>query len=282
MSVTTLLRMNKDRCIAVDRNIAASLSVVSLGQGYSAPPTSYRSRDWAIAGGTFDFWLRLMLWVDDGGDVPASECLTRALSVLDRYAGMPEAEEYFGEWLRSFPAGWPYRSLRELRSLAFCVRDRAWWTQLRHQHEQEASIRMIVYLSMLEFFGRTGELVTLSTNAILHDIGALEARAMATSSLWPQKSVCLNPQFASAKRVGGGDGDVIVDDVLVEVKCTKERVPALACVQLAAYDYFAKRDGTRLEGLSLYSARYGFHARLDGAAVQAVTPILDDLMRNVA
>lgn len=83
----------------------------------------------------------------------------------------------------------------------------------------------------------------------------------------PRKHCFLNPIFVAAPLVGGADGDIVVDDVLIDLKTTKKAsVDAKMLRQLAGYAALQSIGGIRIydnvhttpfESVELYFARYG-------------------------
>ncbi len=64
----------------------------------------------------------------------------------------------------------------------------------------------------------------------------------------PKERIVLNPDFALGERVGGADGDIIVDDRLIEFKTTKCLSLNKSClIQLAGYAVLHDLGGTKIE-----------------------------------
>lgn len=82
----------------------------------------------------------------------------------------------------------------------------------------------------------------------------------------PKDRIILNPEFALGEIVGGADGDIIVDDRLIEFKTTKRLSLNKNClIQLAGYAVLHDLGGTKIENgidrkplnhVSVYFARH--------------------------
>lgn len=83
-----------------------------------------------------------------------------------------------------------------------------------------------------------------------HNIANLEALAGTT--------VAVDPSFAGSAAVGGADGDVIVDGVLVDIKASKEPTLRLRDLhQIVAYALLDWTDSFQLTDVGILAARHG-------------------------
>jgi len=105
------------------------------------------------------------------------------------------------------------------------------------------------------------------TSAISDELNRLLEIFDAPNRYRPQRLCVLNPQFVASRYVGGADGDILIDDTLIDLKTTIKGVVTVQMLrQLAGYAALQRVGGTELddgvhqtqfEFLELYFARHG-------------------------
>ncbi|WP_189059390.1 hypothetical protein [Deinococcus daejeonensis] len=130
--------------------------------------------------------------------------------------------------------------------------------EARHAHAA-------VVLASFEVVARTGrfaELVGVVPGAAREDVLGL-VQAIPREAFRAERQLILNPRFAAAGRVGGADADVLLDDLLIEVKATRHlTLDGDYLQQLTGYLVLDRLGGTvgsqePVRRLGVYYARHG-------------------------
>lgn len=129
----------------------------------------------------------------------------------------------------------------------------------------ETHARAAVVLASYEVVARTGrfqDLAGVVSEEAWRDVLAL-IRAVPGEVFRAERQLILNPRFSAAGRFGGADADLVIDDLLIEVKATRHlRLQGSYLQQLTAYlvlDRLAGIVGSDLpiRRLGVYYARHG-------------------------
>lgn len=129
----------------------------------------------------------------------------------------------------------------------------------------ERHARAAVVLASYEVLVRTGrfhELAGVVPAEAWRDVLAL-AQAVPAGMFQASQQLVLNPRFPAAGRFGGADADLLIDDLLIEVKATKHlHLEGSYLQQLTGYlvlDRLAGIQGSTLpvRRLGVYYARHG-------------------------
>lgn len=130
--------------------------------------------------------------------------------------------------------------------------------EARHAH---AAVVLASY-DVVARTGRFGELAGRVPREARQDVLAL-AQAVPQNQFHAQVQLILNPQFHAAGRVGGADADVMLDDLLLEVKATRQlHLDGTYLQQLTGYLVLDRLAGTvgsttPIRRLGVYYARHG-------------------------
>lgn len=192
-----------------------------------------------LVGIAFDYAFRFLLEGVNPTVVPVKRMLVarRAALELDHdrtLAAVEEAEMILGEVAQGLPV------------------------EVRHAHAA-------VVLASYEVVARTGrflDLAGLVPTAAQEDVLAL-IQAVPRGLFQAQTQLILNPGFPAAGRFGGADADVLLDDLLIEVKATRHlRLKGEYLQQLTGYLVLDRLAGTvgstvPLRRLGVYYARHG-------------------------
>lgn len=125
--------------------------------------------------------------------------------------------------------------------------------------------RAAVVLASYEVVARTGlfqELAGVVAAEASQDVLNL-AQAVPVELFRAERQLLLNPQFRAARRFGGADADLLLDDLLIEVKATKHlRLDGTYLQQLTGYLVLDRLAGTvgsesPIHRLGVYFARHG-------------------------
>ncbi len=111
----------------------------------------------------------------------------------------------------------------------------------------------------------------------------------------PKKTVILNPEFVLNEKIGGADGDLIVDDRLIEFKTSKRlSLHKSHLIQLAGYAVLYDLGGVKIDGgiysspissVGVYFARYNALVELSlaelfpGDGYQQFRAVFEDELR---
>lgn len=129
----------------------------------------------------------------------------------------------------------------------------------------DGEARAAVVLASYEVVARTGryqDLAGVVPDAAWRDVLAL-IRAVPLQAFAAQRQLVVGPLFRAARRVGGADADLLLDDALIEVKATKDlRLDRRSLQQLAAYLVLERLGGIPgssepVRRLGVYFARHG-------------------------
>lgn len=129
----------------------------------------------------------------------------------------------------------------------------------------ERHARAAVVLASYEVVARTGRYQDLAGAAppeAWQDVWAM-IQAVPPATFQAESQLLLNPHFAAARRFGGADADLLLDDLLVEVKATRHLTLEAAYVQqLTAYLVLDRLGGMSgsdrpVRRLGVYYARHG-------------------------
>jgi hypothetical protein len=221
------------------------------------PPTSYRKGlDFALAGVAFDFFLRALLCVHNMvaepgtilDDLAAFLCERQRLglpttfpTVIDTVAG--------SERLSDALAG-----VNERRASAIRTGDIL----------TDAFLQNCIDAARLEGLVRTGNVRPPQTPDTLADLRRLANLAWKQRAMFNCERLALNPDFPRFSEIlHGCDADAALDDLLIEIKTTKDAIPVGSATQALAYAYLDAIE-QRLDGKSprwlrigVYAARYG-------------------------
>lgn len=125
--------------------------------------------------------------------------------------------------------------------------------------------RAAVTLASYEVVARTGrfqDLAGVVPAEAGQDVLNL-ARAVPVELFRAERQLLLNPQFRAARRFGGADADLMLDDLLIEVKATKHlSLDGTYLQQLTGYLVLDRLSGTvgsegPIHRLGVYFARHG-------------------------
>ncbi len=106
------------------------------------------------------------------------------------------------------------------------------------------------------------ELLALSQDACIDDLGELFTRFYDRYASLLSKPSILNPTFAGSIDIGGADADIIVDGCLIDLKTSVQpQIKAEYLYQLAGYLLLDYDDRYAFESVGIYMARQGllFH-----------------------
>lgn len=126
-------------------------------------------------------------------------------------------------------------------------------------------VHAAVVLASFEVVARTGrfaELVGVVPDAAREDVLGL-VQAIPREAFRAERQLILNPRFAAAGRFGGADADVLLDDLLIEVKATRHlKLDGDYLQQLTGYLVLDRLGGTvgsqePVRRLGVYYARHG-------------------------
>ncbi len=130
---------------------------------------------------------------------------------------------------------------------------------------EEIHARAAVVLASYEVVARTGrfqDLAGVVPEVAWQDVLAL-VRAVPREAFRANRQLLLNPHFPAAGRFGGADADLLIDDLLIEVKATRHlRLDSSYLQQLTAYLVLDRLAGTvgsdlPIRRLGVYYARHG-------------------------
>lgn len=130
--------------------------------------------------------------------------------------------------------------------------------EARHAH---AAVVLASY-EVVARTGRYGDLAGVVPREARQDVLAL-VQAVPQDQFHAQGQLILNPQFHAAGRVGGADADVMIDDLLLEVKATRHlHLDGTYLQQLTGYLVLDRLAGTvgsttPIRRLGVYYARHG-------------------------
>lgn len=129
----------------------------------------------------------------------------------------------------------------------------------------EVHARAAVVLASYEVVARTGrfqDLAGVVQGEAWQDVLAL-VRAVPGDAFRAERQLLLNPRFPAAGRFGGADADLMIDDLLIEVKATRHlRLDGGYLQQLTGYLVLDRLAGTvgsdlPVRWLGVYYARHG-------------------------
>ncbi|GAA5533978.1 hypothetical protein [Deinococcus aluminii] len=130
---------------------------------------------------------------------------------------------------------------------------------------EERHARSAVVLASYEVVARTGlfqDLAGVVPPAASRDVLAL-AQNVPQEAFRAGEQLILNPRFPAAGRFGGADADLLIDDLLIEVKATKHlHLEGSYLQQLTGYLVLDRLAGTQgstlpIRRLGVYYARHG-------------------------
>lgn len=102
------------------------------------------------------------------------------------------------------------------------------------------------------------ELLALSQEACIDDLGELFTRFYDRYASLLSKPAILNPTFAGSIDIGGADADIIVDGCLIDIKTSiSSQIRAEYLYQLAGYLLLDYDDHYSFNSVSIYMARQG-------------------------
>jgi hypothetical protein len=100
------------------------------------------------------------------------------------------------------------------------------------------------------------ELLSLPPEPAIADLGNLTAALYDSEfASWFWRPVLASPHFSGSPLVSGADGDLIVDDCLIDVKTTKSGMRREWVYQLIGYVLLDLEDDHRIERVGFYRAR---------------------------
>jgi len=221
------------------------------------PPTSYRKGlDFALAGVAFDFFLRALLCVHNMTPEPGTILDELAEFLAERHrAGLPT----------TFPTVIdPIAGSETLNDALAIVNERRASGIVTGDILSDAFLQNCIDAARLEGLLRTGNIRPPQTPDTLADLRRLAKLAWKQRSLLSCERLALNPSFPRFSEIlHGCDADAALDDLLIEIKTTKDAIPIGAATQAVAYAYLDAIE-QRLDGKSprwyrvgVYAARYG-------------------------
>lgn len=138
----------------------------------------------------------------------------------------------------------------------------------------KALVTSAALLARLDVVSRTGRADLWNVgNVAAGDIKDLQelVRLVPAKDFTARRRCVLNPTFGQASNcVGGADGDLVIDDTLIDIKTTqKYRLQRRDYNQLIGYYCLARLGGigglrktARIKNLAIYFARYGYLFRI--------------------
>jgi hypothetical protein len=269
LPVTSLLGANRKRLGPMERLLREHARWSKLLDSPILSPRSYHGRDFSIAGAAFDYWLRAFLAIEFGH--PAFQEAT----VLSQWLETHRDESYFDETLFEYPEG--NRSLRVL--LHDVVQARRAAIQAK-EINSPAFFENCIDHGQLEGLYRSDQMRDLSCNPsdMIGDLNKLAQAVQERRPLFSGSRVDTNPRFP--RDIFAADGDLAIDDRLLEIKTTADVIQPLAFVQTVCYVIVeAWQRGPSLSALrysevAVYSARHG---ALGVVALAEVATVLSDI-----
>ena len=253
MALTTILREAGSELADVDRRIREKLRWTRALEKPLSSGRGYQMGDWGLVGTAFDFWLRGYLIVTYGAQ--ETETVLDAVSTLSQRG-------HFGRD--------PKVSLGDNDQREYLPDAVARISAERRAEIAAGRIFGATFLynciaaARLEGFYRRGKCSAAPNGNIYGDLEALGGLTRRMGRVLEGKTYELNPQFpVFGTLLKGTDADFGVDDMLVEIKCSKELCPGGAAVQVLAYILLMAHEhgirGTRspYRRIGIYSARYG-------------------------
>lgn len=239
MSLTVLIRRVREARVAFKRNMAA-------------PPRERRpkivltpSSAWPLIAGdvgrAYDYWIRFV-------------CIS-----LNRL-GTGCFREFLG--YRHFVAS-NYNCLKRFHgAMDQCLRslDDCYGKEL---YLEPSLLKSLIILGYFERDYRDGDPLSLPDLAVPDaSVKELKVLAMASETLWLRGAVDLNPEFGLRGKKGRllGDGDLIVDGVLYEIKASRELRPLETLRQLLGYAVMRSLDPSRpqFHSVGFYYVRFQY------------------------
>jgi hypothetical protein len=243
-----------------------------------APP---RSNRYAIVGIAFDYLLRFEIerrsdrctsrgWVAEHAPRVLEDAARRAVAVkVLKPGGGPPSE--------GPPPGGFLRAARRVQKRVDEARDlflEYICSELPSGRDQEGAAACAILLAKLDLVYRAGCYDPEFERADQEDVTDVMAMLALTpfELLLPPAAIHLNPVFGNASHaMGGADADLIVGDLLIDVKTSKQdRIQAEDLDQLLGY-FLLARQGRRenrrfplVRRLGLYYARFAHPVILDG------------------
>jgi hypothetical protein len=267
LPVTSLLESNRKRLAPLERTLREHAHwSKSLGTAI-LPPPSYRRRDFSIAGAAFDYWLRAFLAIEF--NVVAAQEAT----VLSQWVEGSTDAAYFEETLFEYPDG-TKRSLRVI--LTDLIQARRAALQLGEIYSPEFFDNCIDH-GQLEGLYRSAQMrdLSCSQSTVLDDLEKLARAVSERRTLFTGSSVDVNPRFP--RDIFAADGDIAIDDRIIEIKTTSDLIQPLAFLQALSYVVIESWERglslstLRYREIAVYSARY---AALGVVKLKDVEPVL--------
>jgi|GEM_PF-5516526 len=271
VSLTAALKERQADVTPIEKALRAAAAWNEPADILVEPPRSYRSRDFAIAGRAFDYWLRAYFAVQHGLNETdtVNELLLRSLHEPDdaypRLQGDDGVERTFRE------------------ALKVTISTRAAGIQA-HAIETDDFFENCLDQSVMEAIYRRGDLDELSCPipATIADLRGLANLAKERAHLFAGNMFDLNPQFAHP--TFAADGDFAIDDLLVDIKTTKAQIVPMAFAQTACYTLISGWN-TRTMGpyrrIGVYSSRYGAMGIVQLATVLPLLRELRTLLESI-
>jgi len=266
LPVTKLLETNRKRLGPLESVLRQNARWSNALASPIRPPSTYRRRDFSIAGAAYDYWLRAFLAVKF--NVEAAQEAT----VLSQWAESRADSAYFEETLFEYPEG--KRSLKfvldnliQARRAAVCSRE---------IHSPEFFENCSDH-AQLEGLYRSGQVryLACAQSTMNEDLENLAQVTSERQELFAGSSVDVNPRFPRV--IFAADGDIAIDDRLIEIKTTSDLVQPLAFLQALCYVVIESWDRgislsvLRYRQIAVYSAR---HAALGIVTLRDVEPVV--------
>jgi hypothetical protein len=266
LPVTKLLETNRKRLGPLESVLRENARWSNALASHIRPPSTYRRRDFSIAGAAYDYWLRAFLAVKF--NVKAAQEAT----VLSQWAESRSDSAYFEEMLFEYPDG--KRSLRVV--LDDLIRARRAALRSREIHSPEFFENCSDH-AQLEGLYRSGQVryLTCAQSTINEDLEKLAQVTSERQELFAGGSVDVNPRFP--RDIFAADGDIAIDDRLIEIKTTSDLIQPLALLQAICYvviecwDRGVSLSALRYRQIAVYSAR---HAALGVVHLRDMEPVL--------
>lgn len=134
--------------------------------------------------------------------------------------------------------------------------------------ETEYYIESIIYFSLFDKLFRNGDMEDLLKvteiknikqifNPVYQDLVELNKSIKKIKENFNGNYFILNPSFSQSNKIGGADADIIMDDILIDIKTiTVAKITKEMIAQLIGYYILAKKDNLKINKIGIYFSRY--------------------------
>lgn len=136
------------------------------------------------------------------------------------------------------------------------------------QIKKEKLLSSLIYLSFMDEIYRSGkhdlvysiyeiEEIKLKYKTIYNDLNNLTETLIDLKEEFIGKKIFLNPTFKNSSLLGGADADLIIDDILIDIKTVVNAIITKDMLsQLIGYLVLADFDNIKINKIGIYFSRY--------------------------